>query len=121
MTDKELRHRSTTMAGNTVIMCLAIGKPSIGVHLSVEGNNLDGTDFFDPGEYWVSGAQRYDLDALLSGVGNGDSILDPGEMVSYDVLLSLYSDSTAIPVPPAVWLFGSGLLGLIGMARRRRS
>ncbi len=26
---------------------------------------------------------------------------------------------SAVPVPAAVWLFGSGLLGLIGMARRR--
>jgi T5SS/PEP-CTERM-associated repeat protein len=26
----------------------------------------------------------------------------------------------AVPVPPAVWLFGSGLLGLAGVARRRR-
>jgi hypothetical protein len=25
----------------------------------------------------------------------------------------------AVPVPPAVWLFGSGLLGLIGVARRK--
>lgn len=25
---------------------------------------------------------------------------------------------TAVPVPPAVWLFGSGLLGLAGIARR---
>jgi hypothetical protein len=28
---------------------------------------------------------------------------------------------TAIPVPAAVWLFGSGLLGLIGVARRRKA
>ena len=26
----------------------------------------------------------------------------------------------AVPVPAAVWLFGSGLLGLVGIARRRR-
>lgn len=26
---------------------------------------------------------------------------------------------SAIPVPPAIWLFGSGLLGLVGVARRR--
>jgi len=26
-----------------------------------------------------------------------------------------------VPVPPAVWLFGSGLLGLIGIARRKKS
>ena len=28
-------------------------------------------------------------------------------------------NSTAVPVPAAVWLFGSGLLGLIGFARRK--
>lgn len=28
---------------------------------------------------------------------------------------------TFIPIPPAVWLFGSGLAGLIGVARRKRS
>lgn len=29
--------------------------------------------------------------------------------------------STAVPVPAAVWLFGSGLLGLIGISRRKKS
>ena len=29
-------------------------------------------------------------------------------------------DMTLVPVPAAVWLFGSGLLGLVGVARRRR-
>ena len=28
---------------------------------------------------------------------------------------------TTVPVPPAVWLFGSGLLGLVGMARRKKA
>ena len=26
-----------------------------------------------------------------------------------------------VPIPPAVWLFGSGLLGLIGIARRKKA
>ncbi|MBT8438954.1 MAG: VPLPA-CTERM sorting domain-containing protein [Gammaproteobacteria bacterium] len=26
-----------------------------------------------------------------------------------------------VPIPPAVWLFGSGLIGLIGIARRKKS
>ena len=26
----------------------------------------------------------------------------------------------ATPVPPALWLFGSGLFGLVGMARRKK-
>ena len=30
-------------------------------------------------------------------------------------------EQTVVPVPAAVWLFGSGLLGLVGAARRRRS
>jgi len=29
-------------------------------------------------------------------------------------------DVSAVPVPAAVWLFGSGLLGLVGVARRRK-
>jgi hypothetical protein len=32
--------------------------------------------------------------------------------------LSLYYE---VPVPTAVWLFGSGLLGLISMARRKKA
>ncbi len=30
-------------------------------------------------------------------------------------------DVSTVPVPAAVWLFGSGLLGLIGVARRKRA
>ena len=29
--------------------------------------------------------------------------------------------STVVPVPAAVWLFGSGLIGLIGVARRKKA
>jgi hypothetical protein len=28
---------------------------------------------------------------------------------------------SAVPVPAAVWLFGSGLLGLVGISRRKKS
>ena len=28
---------------------------------------------------------------------------------------------TIVPIPTAVWLFGSGLIGLIGIARRKKS
>jgi hypothetical protein len=34
--------------------------------------------------------------------------------------LSLSITPSAVPVPAAVWLFGSGLVGLIGVARRRK-
>jgi hypothetical protein len=31
-----------------------------------------------------------------------------------------FNGTTTVPVPAAVWLFGSGLLGLIGIARRKK-
>jgi hypothetical protein len=40
-----------------------------------------------------------------------------GSGVSAD---SLTLNVGAVPIPAAVWLFGSGLLGLIGMARRKK-
>jgi len=36
------------------------------------------------------------------------------------VHLESYFQVTAVPVPAAVWLFGSGLLGLIGISRRKK-
>lgn len=39
---------------------------------------------------------------------------------SYDLTVTAYSVST-VPVPAAAWLFGSGLLGLVGVARRKKA
>jgi len=33
--------------------------------------------------------------------------------------LAMVTNVSAVPVPAAAWLFGSGLLGLIGVARRQ--
>ena len=86
-----------------------VGKPSIGVHLEVEGNSLDTTtDFFEPGEFWVSGAQRFDLIDLADG-----------ESASFDVLLSIQTSTTEVPEPGTWMLLGTGLVGLIGWRRKR--
>lgn len=44
--------------------------------------------------------------------GNGQSVPDV-------IFEGAQVNVNAVPVPAAVWLFGSGLLGLIGVARRR--
>jgi hypothetical protein len=42
-----------------------IGKPSAGVHLSVENDSFNSMDYFNPGSTgWVSGALRFDLGSL---------------------------------------------------------
>jgi len=35
--------------------------------------------------------------------------------------LVMVTNVAAVPVPAAAWLFGSGLLGLIGVARRKKT
>jgi len=49
---------------------------------------------------------------------NGYTGTIDGKYLSYkQTVLSAYA--SPVPVPSAVWLFGSGLLGLIGLARRK--
>ncbi|HEY9150237.1 MAG TPA: flocculation-associated PEP-CTERM protein PepA [Gammaproteobacteria bacterium] len=52
---------------------------------------------------------------------SGVSSVQGNSVDSGDFLLSADGNLTlaAVPVPAAVWLFGTGLLGLLGMARRR--
>ena len=42
--------------------------------------------------------------------------------VAGDFVFAIWSNNiSAVPVPAAVWLFGSGLIGLIGIARRKKA
>ena len=47
----------------------------------------------------------------------------PDHNAAFDITEMTITNITpsAIPVPAAVWLFGSGLLGLVGVARRKKS
>ena len=46
---------------------------------------------------------------------------DPNGYAGFQYELNLTGTISAVPVPAAVWLFGSGLLGLAGMARRKKA
>ena len=48
------------------------------------------------------------------------AIQAPADMENWTSTTSFTSSATLVPVPAAVWLFGSGLLGLVGMARRKK-
>ncbi len=61
------------------------------------------------GEYAVLG------DFTITGSSLGYRIVKP-----YSATSVTAASVSAVPVPAAVWLFGSGLLGLVGVARRQR-
>lgn len=98
---------------------------------------------FDAGRSWTtfedflsidtSSLVPYDFSATLS-FGNTATITNiqifadetlQNEILDFQILSgsgAYYPGGTSVvPVPPAVWLFGSGLIGLIGIARRKRS
>ena len=45
----------------------------------------------------------------------------PGFNANFDITDLTITSVTPVPVPAAVWLFGSGLLGLVGVARRKKA
>lgn len=52
--------------------------------------------------------------------GADDTLGFAGQEVQFDLVGNMPVVS-AVPVPAAVWLFGSGLLGLVGVARRKNA
>ncbi len=91
-----------------------------GVALTVSGGVVTGKlAVFGSGE--TSGLKVfaiYDFDnetflAFLSNAAGGSSQVGDGTFTN--------PGAAVVPVPAAVWLFGSGLLGLVGVARRKAS
>lgn len=58
-----------------------------------------------------------------AATGPGAFVLDTGVSTPYKAVLDIGLDGSVtmnpVPIPGAVWLFGSGLLGLVGIRRRK--
>ena len=81
---------------------------------------LTSTQSVSPGRYDVIGAlyETRPVPTTEYHVVNFNSALDNTATTFQGHYLV---QSTAVPVPGAIWLFGSGLLGLIGIVKRKRS
>ncbi len=92
------------------------------------------TDFIDSGNglFSASAGDVFDILSAETIAGEFDllTLAVLGDGLFWDVnYLTDFSGTTdivrlsvsAVPVPAAVWLFGSGFLGLIGMARRKKA
>ena len=90
----------------------------------------EGITFFAPGpfsniqaiNYWsgteFAGNPSAAWSFLFAGGGHGGAFkasnLNAWAVFSGDV------NTSVVPIPTAVWLFGSGLIGLLGVAKRKR-
>lgn len=66
------------------------------------------------------GAFKGTFAGFVSDVPISRVVFDGNTGDGWNHLDGLQTNATVVPVPTAVWLFGSGLLGLIGLARRKK-
>jgi hypothetical protein len=75
-----------------------------------------GSEYF-PGGGNIMEWLQCTTDCILNRLELGIKIAPAADSSTY----ATFTQTSAVPVPAAVWLFGSGLFGLIGMARRKRA
>ncbi len=93
------------------------------LNASITFNNGVMYDFNFGALFGVNGAPE-DFDSVGLNILASRSVTTGkgGNAVTTNYVLAAHWDAatlTAVPVPAAVWLFGSGLLGLAGVARRK--
>ena len=93
------------------------GIPVIDMGSGAWGANADGVGLITCGVDCTDG-DSYSL-AYTATVPVGDPSGFGGVHYGLNLVGTISGDLTAVPVPAAVWLFGSGLLGLVGVARRK--
>lgn len=113
---------SMTFFGNDTFGPLALG----------ETLTADGTTYLRPNtNIVVVSSGMYDiLSTFVNGLGlqspwialNSTSFTSAVDSpyIGLEFTVSAYGELPQIPIPPALWLFGSGLLGMLGLSRRKK-
>ena len=97
---------------------------------SYQANIGAGIDVLPSSTYWISIFNNTTVDTNdnwfwatninMTGPGHPSYISSDGTSWNVYQPYPSYFELSAIPVPQAFWLFGSGLLGLIGVASRKK-
>ena len=98
-------------AGQT--MTFTVGEGQVGGAIKFAWGSTTGIDVVNVWNVNADGSLSY---ATVPGMIDGPF---PGFQASFE--LTSPGLVSAVPVPAAVWLFGSGLLGLVGVARRKKA
>ncbi len=104
-------------SGNTMTI-------NVGTETFTAANDIDYGSGTGP-SIELSSLSLYDFDFLAYAGTNGATVDFSSFFTTFDDFDQMFGDwrttveITAVPVPAAVWLFGSGLLALAGVARRK--
>lgn len=79
----------------------------------------DGLAFTFLGSYGA-GVNSFDLNGIYASIVHFVRIVNTSTLGSPDID-AFQGNYAAVPLPAATWLFGSGLLGLVGIARRKKA
>jgi hypothetical protein len=103
--------------------------PMAGLSLSLDNNPSFYTYTFPPETSSLGQSFHYEEDISLNNSGDlnlrtwaSSASLGPNGAASAGIrLTNITIEAVPVPIPPSVWLFGSGLVGFIGLKRFRRS
>ena len=110
---------SNAQDGSAMYTGIVVGAGQVGGHILFNYNTAVDIDVINVWDVTTAAG----VTSYVSTDGDGDgkrgiAMIDgafPGFSANFDFT------TAAVPVPAAVWLFGSGLLGLVGVARRKKA
>jgi len=98
-------------------------------HCFSQAQAVFGSDSNNNGEFnmaqvrddWQTGPGYYIQGEMVDGTVALQEDRRSAANFYYDAGIALVRDVSVVPVPAAAWLFGSGLIGLVGFARRKKA
>ncbi len=120
----------TADGGGGPLLNMNVGQGQLGAHMLFNwgsNSNIDVALVWDSNSAFASTEYGGGTGVWnsVSVDANGDGIpgipMVDGAFIGFNANFNLNGITpSAVPVPAAVWLFGSGLLGLVGVARRKK-
>ena len=106
----------TTIEGNTAQMRSD----------EISGGLVSGLVLYDDDSFDLVILNDGSIVSRTTAISNGDAFTRLGgvwkfspETTTHNLIANSFYLIQAVPIPAAIWLFGSGLIGLIGVARRK--